>query len=49
MVLIQGGPFAGYRAMFDQRGSGNERVQVPSQLLEAQQVKVEAGSADSAE
>lgn len=36
-VVIRGGPFDGYRAIFDARASGNERVRVFLKLLKAQQ------------
>lgn len=40
-VLIQGGPFAGYKAIFDARLAGNERVRVLLKLLQVQQLKLE--------
>ncbi len=40
-VVIQGGPFAGYQAIFDARVSGTERVRVLLKLLQAQQIKLE--------
>jgi len=40
-VLIQGGPFEGYRAIFDARISGNERVRVLLKFLNDQTVRVE--------
>jgi transcription antitermination factor NusG len=36
-VVIRGGPFDGYRAIFDARVSGNERVRVFLKLLKVQQ------------
>lgn len=45
MVVIQGGPFEGYRAIFDARVSGSERVRVLLKLLQAQQLKVELPAA----
>ncbi len=40
-VTIQGGPFAGYRAVFDSRISGAERVRVLLTLLQRRQVPLE--------
>jgi len=40
-VSIQGGPFAGYEAIFDTRLPGNERVRVLLKLLQARQVPVD--------
>lgn len=40
-VVIQDGPFAGYRAIFDGRVSGSERVRVFLRLLQVQQMKLE--------
>ena len=40
-VRIQGGPFAGYKAIFDTRLSGNERVRVLLELLDKGQVPLE--------
>lgn len=40
-VLIQGGPFDGYKAIFDAYLSGNERVRVFLELLQVQQMKLE--------
>ncbi len=40
-VLIQGGPFAGYRAIFDARVAGSERVRVLLQLLRVHAIKLE--------
>jgi transcription antitermination factor NusG len=40
-VEIQDGPFAGYRAIFDARVAGNERVRVLLKLLQEQTLKVE--------
>jgi transcriptional antiterminator RfaH len=45
-VVIDGGPFAGYEAIFDARISGSERVRVLLQLLNSQrQVPVELDAA----
>lgn len=41
MVTIQDGPFAGYKAIFDERVPGNERVQVLLKLLQVRQIKLE--------
>ncbi len=41
MVVIEGGPFDGYTAIFDERVSGNERVRVLLRLLKAEQLKLE--------
>ena len=40
-VEIKSGPFAGYRAIFDVRLSGNDRVRVLLQMLQDRQVCVE--------
>ena len=40
-VVIEGGPFDGYRAIFDARVSGNERVRVLLKLLQAEKVRLE--------
>ncbi len=40
-VLIQGGPFAGYKAIFDARLAGEERVRVLLKLLWVQQMKLD--------
>ena len=40
-VEIQDGPFAGYKAIFDARLAGNERVRVLLKLLRDQTLKVE--------
>lgn len=40
-VLIQGGAFDGYEAIFDTKVSGNERVRVLLSLLQAQQKPLE--------
>ena len=40
-VIIQDGPFAGYKAVFDMSLSGNERVLVLLQLLENQNMRLE--------
>lgn len=40
-VVIQGGPFAGYEAIFDTRLSGAERVRVLLKLLNVREVHVE--------
>ena len=40
-VLIQGGPFEGYGAVFDTRMSGSERVRVLLKILNNQSVRVE--------
>ena len=40
-VLIQGGPFEGYDAIFDTRISGSERVRVLLKILNNQSVRVE--------
>lgn len=40
-VLIQGGPFEGYKAIFDARLPGRERVRVLLKLLQVRQVNVE--------
>ncbi len=40
-LLVREGPFAGYRAIFDARLSGDERVRVLLDLLDRGQVRVE--------
>jgi len=40
-VLIQGGPFEGYNAIFDTRLPGSERVRVLLKILNEQSVRVE--------
>jgi len=40
-VRIQGGPFTGYKAIFDTRLSGNERVRVLLDLLDKGQMPLE--------
>jgi transcription antitermination factor NusG len=40
-VQIQGGPFDGYKAIFDARVAGDERVRVLLSLLQVRQVKLE--------
>ncbi len=40
-VLIQAGPFAGYKAIFEARVAGDERVRVLLKLLQAQTMKLE--------
>ena len=40
-VRIQGGPFAGYEAIFDSRLPGNQRVRVLLQLLTRERVPLE--------
>ncbi len=40
-VVIEGGPFDGYRAIFDGRVSGSERVRVLLRLLQTEQRKLE--------
>ena len=41
IVTIQSGPFTGYRAIFDSRLKGNERVRVLLEMLQDRQVCVE--------
>ena len=41
VVTIQSGPFSGYRAIFDSRLKGNERVRVLLEMLQDRQVCVE--------
>ena len=41
LVMIQAGPFAGYKAVFDARVAGNERARVLLKLLQVQQMKLE--------
>lgn len=40
-VIIQGGPFTGYEAVFDACSSGRERVRVLLKLLQVRQISVE--------
>ncbi len=40
-VLIHGGAFDGYQAIFDARTTGSERVQVLLKLLQARQVRLD--------
>lgn len=40
-VLIKDGPFADYKAIFDCRLSGNERVRVLLEMLEGQKLRVD--------
>jgi transcription antitermination factor NusG len=40
-VSISEGPFAGYKAIFDTRLSGSQRVQVLLEVLRDQQLRVE--------
>jgi transcription antitermination factor NusG len=40
-VMIEGGPFDGYEAIFDVRLPGTERVRVLLKLLQARQLKVD--------
>ncbi len=44
-VVIQGGPFDGYEAIFDTRLAGTERVRVLLKLLRARQMSVELPAA----
>ncbi len=44
-VMIQGGPFDGYEAIFDVRLAGTERVRVLLKLLRARQMSVELPAA----
>ncbi len=41
MVVVQGGPFDGYEAIFDTRLAGTERVRVLLKLLRARQINLE--------
>jgi transcriptional antiterminator RfaH len=41
IVVIQGGPFDGYEAIFDARLPGRERVRVLLKLLETRQMNIE--------
>lgn len=43
-VIIQGGPFEGYQAIFDARLEGSERVRLLIKLLRGQQVRVQVPS-----
>ena len=45
-VSIQSGPFAGYRAIFDSRLKGNERVRVLLEMLQGRQVCVELSGSE---
>jgi transcription antitermination factor NusG len=40
-IVIQGGPFDGYPAIFDARVSGSERVRVLLKLLQAERMRLE--------
>ena len=44
-VVIQGGPFDGYEAIFDTRLAGTERVRVLLKLLRVRQMNVELPAA----
>ena len=44
-VVIQGGPFDGYEAIFDARLAGTERVRVLLKLLRVRQINVELPAA----
>lgn len=44
IVVIRGGPFEGYEAIFDARVSGNERVRVLIKFLRGRQLPVELPS-----
>ncbi len=44
-VMIQGGPFDGYEAIFDTRLAGTERVRVLLKLLRARQLNLELPAA----
>ena len=41
LVVINDGPFATYKAMFDSRQSGSERVRVLLELLQGQKMRLE--------
>lgn len=41
LVVIGDGPFATYKAMFDRRLTGQDRVQVLLEMLEGQQIRLE--------
>lgn len=43
-VIIQGGPFEGYQAIFDTRLEGSERVRLLVEILRGQQVRVQVPS-----
>lgn len=43
-VIIQGGPFEGYQAIFDTHLEGSERVRLLIKLLRGQQVRVQVPS-----
>jgi len=45
-VSIHSGPFAGYRAIFDSRLKGNERVRVLLEMLQDRQVCVELSGSE---
>jgi transcriptional antiterminator RfaH len=45
VVVIQGGPFDGYEAIFDTRLAGTERVRVLLKLLRAKQMQLELPAA----
>jgi transcriptional antiterminator RfaH len=45
LVSIRTGPFAGYRAIFDSRLTGEERVRVLLQLLQDRQLSLEISAA----
>jgi transcriptional antiterminator RfaH len=45
VVIIQGGYFDGYEAIFDARLGGNERVHVLLKLLQVRQMKLELPAA----
>jgi transcriptional antiterminator RfaH len=40
-VVIQGGPFAGYEAIFNARLSGRKRVEVLLKMLQGSQIRVQ--------
>ena len=46
IVSIHSGPFAGYRAIFDSRLKGNERVRVLLQMLQDRQICVELSGSE---
>jgi transcriptional antiterminator RfaH len=41
VIAIQGGPFAGYEAIFDTRLPGRDRVEVLLKILQGSQIRVE--------
>jgi len=45
VVVVHGGPFAGYEAIFDTRLSGSERVRVVLKLLNVREVHVDLSAA----